>query len=99
MSIPLNRQTIEAVQMEVLRSVRLWADKAMMNPALPDGKRLAILIEEVGEVAKALNEDMSADELIKELDQVAAMALSWRQVERMRLDDATIGPDDSVPEM
>lgn len=38
---------------------------------------LRILIEEVGEVARALNEDDSVEHLCEELTQVAAVAVAW----------------------
>ena len=83
--IPILKATIDAIQSEVIRSVQLWDETAMMNPDLEDGVRLPILVEEVGEVAKAMNEGSPREELISELDQVAAMAASWAQVERDRL--------------
>ncbi len=48
------------------------------SPTNTDSKRLAILVEEVGEVAKALTYDC-ADEanLMDELVQVAAMSIEW----------------------
>lgn len=54
----------------------------MLGPARTNGDRLAILVEEVGEVAHELTYDQGgADscrvELVKELIQVAAMAASW----------------------
>lgn len=85
MTLPILKETIDALQTEVLRSVRLWGDKAMMNPDMPEGRRLPILVEEVGEVAKAINENMPAEELVKELDQVGAMALSWAQIVRNKI--------------
>lgn len=41
--------------------------------------RFPILVEEVGEVAKALNEGASREELRAELIQVAAMAAAWAE--------------------
>lgn len=38
---------------------------------------LSILTEEVGELAKALNEDGSKEEILGELIQVAAVAVAW----------------------
>lgn len=37
---------------------------------------LSILVEEVGEVARAINEN-DTDELIKEISQVGAISLAW----------------------
>ena len=44
---------------------------------IPDGAKLAILMEEVGEVARAINDRQSRDELRAELVQVAAVAVAW----------------------
>ncbi len=46
------------------------------NAEMPTWKKLAILVEEVGEVAEAL-QDEKAKSLERELMQVAAMALLW----------------------
>lgn len=47
------------------------------DPGISNSLKLPILIEEVGEVAKCINESMSKDELEKELTQVAAVAVAW----------------------
>jgi NTP pyrophosphatase (non-canonical NTP hydrolase) len=51
----------------------------MMGLRYSGPERLAILVEEVGEVAHELTYDSSGDrdKLVKELIQVAAMAASW----------------------
>ena len=41
---------------------------------MPDGQRLAVLVEEVGEVARAMNDGKG---LREELIQVAAVAVAW----------------------
>lgn len=46
------------------------------NRMLDDGEWLKIIIEEIGEVAKAMLEN-SPKEVMKELIQVAAVALVW----------------------
>lgn len=43
----------------------------------PDGIKLAVLTEEVGEVAKAMLENVPVSELRAELVQVAAVAVKW----------------------
>lgn len=43
---------------------------------LTDAEWLAVLVEEVGEAAKAI-QDESDDRLVEELEQVAAMAARW----------------------
>jgi hypothetical protein len=50
-----------------------------LNPQMNDAEKLIILVEEIGEVARALTYDEgSTDELLSELTQVAAMALAWK---------------------
>lgn len=56
------------------------------HPLFPKEDRLAILIEEVGEVGKAINEH-DRIELRKELIQVAAVAVRWLE----RIDAEAIG--------
>ena len=74
--------TFDAIQAEVIRSQVLHGSNSMMSAALNPSRRLAILVEEVGEVAKELNEtalgaEADKDKLEKELIQVSAMAASW----------------------
>lgn len=49
----------------------------MASIEIAQGDKLAILVEEVGEVAKALNEGVTIKELRAELVQVAAVAVAW----------------------
>lgn len=46
------------------------------DPGCPDVLRLAALMEELGEVARALH-DGNREELDRELSQVAGVALAW----------------------
>ena len=48
------------------------------DPDCPDVLRLAALVEEIGEVARALH-DADFDNLAEELVQVAAVAVAWRE--------------------
>lgn len=48
----------------------------VQNPVLPDVRKLAILVEEVGEVAEAMQGDKQKH-VATELLQVAAVALMW----------------------
>ncbi len=52
-----------------------------LTPASPDmtnEQRLVVLVEEVGEVARAMTYDESShDKLVKELIQVATMTCDW----------------------
>ena len=79
----LSDVTLQAIQAENIKSQQKHGEHAMMNPLLPRDERLAILVEEVGEVATAMNYDNKGkrQDLIKELLQVAAMAAVWAQVE------------------
>lgn len=51
-------------------------DKSCANPAVTPDRKLAILAEEFGEVAMALN-DTDFNNLRDELVQVAAVAVAW----------------------
>jgi NTP pyrophosphatase (non-canonical NTP hydrolase) len=59
---------------------------------IPNGDRLAVLVEEVGEVASAM-QDADAYQLVRELIEVIAVATAWLQsidihsVERIRVRD------------
>lgn len=77
--------TLSAVQAEATRAHLKHGEYSMLGPHYSSGDRLAILVEEVGEVAHELTYDQGGpgvgegrrDELVKELIQVAAMALTW----------------------
>jgi hypothetical protein len=81
----LSDLTLNAIQAEATRAHLLHGEHSMMGPRYSSGDRLAILVEEVGEVAHELTYDMGGPgvgegrraELVKELIQVAAMAASW----------------------
>lgn len=47
------------------------------DPEMDELERLAVLLEEVGEVARALNESHGIVQLERELCQVAAVAVAW----------------------
>jgi hypothetical protein len=66
------------VGQEVRRAYEKHGSDSMLEPGKDDGTRLAILVEEVGEVARALTYDEGdGANLREELVQVAAMAVSW----------------------
>jgi hypothetical protein len=77
--------TLAAIQAEATSAHLKHGEHSMLGPAYSSGDRLAILVEEVGEVAHELTYDQGGpgvgegrrDELVKELIQVAAMAASW----------------------
>lgn len=76
-------EAAKSAQAEIERAIRKHGQaRTPLSRDIPLGEKLAILVEEVGEVAKALTydhinlEDM--ENLKKELDQVAAVAMMWR---------------------
>lgn len=60
------------IALERDRQVELWG--AVPQPM---ALRLAVLTEELGEVAKAICDEEGDDRLLEELVQVAAVALRW----------------------
>jgi hypothetical protein len=84
-SLVLSELTLSAVQAEATRAHLRHGDHSMLGVAVTESDRLAILTEEVGEVARELNEDRLGnippdewrDRRVRELIQVAAMALTW----------------------
>ncbi len=75
--MPLTPLTLNAIQAEALRAHCRHFEHSLLNKQMPDSQRLAILVEEVGEVAHALTYDGDKDRLETELIQVAAVAASW----------------------
>jgi hypothetical protein len=53
-----------------------WGSGDCSSPTVPDPIKLAVLLEEVGEVSRALL-DNDPDNLATELIQVAAVAVAW----------------------
>lgn len=84
-AFPLSALTLDAVQAEAIRAHLKHGDNSLLNPGMPWGLKLAALMEEVGEVAHELTYDQAVgpargpdrDRLVKELLQVASVALSW----------------------
>jgi len=76
--LALSGLTLKSIQAEATRALALHGDHSMLGAAHTPHSRLAILVEEVGEVAHELTYDQGdRDNLVKELIQVAAMAASW----------------------
>jgi hypothetical protein len=75
----LSGLTLSAIQAEATRAHLKHGEHSMLGPQYTAHERLAILVEEVGEVAHELtyDQDGDRDKLVKELIQVAAMAASW----------------------
>jgi hypothetical protein len=82
-SLVLSDLTLQAIQAEATRAHLRHGDHSMLSPAQTDDRRLAILTEEVGEVARELNDaaiegrPVDRDKLVKELIQTGAMSASW----------------------
>lgn len=75
-AIELMSKTLCEVEREFIRAIKKHGIyKTPANPAMPNAERLVILVEEVGEVARAMTYDESdASNLWAELVQTAAMA-------------------------
>lgn len=75
----LSEITLSAIQAEATSAHLRHGEHSMLSPHYSNGDRLAILMEEVGEVAHELtyDQDGDRDKLVKELIQVAAMAATW----------------------
>lgn len=72
------KEIIEAIAKERQRQQDKHGEWSVASPFISDGDRLAILIEEVGEVGKAMQEhDPHSDSLRAELVQVAAVCVAW----------------------
>jgi hypothetical protein len=78
MNAALHRIALRAVTSERCRQVQLRTEGRIpwscADPLVSPGERLAVLVEEVGEVARALNDGVG---LRDELVQVAAVAVAW----------------------
>lgn len=70
----LTEMVLKEVRAERARQDEKWGSQRL----LPDGKWLAILTEELGEVAKAVLEHDDG-EITKELIQVGAVAVAWAE--------------------
>ena len=77
---PFDQLTLSALQTAMVAAMAKHGERTPLNPDMSDTDKLPVLVEEVGEVARAMTYDEgSRDALIKELVQTAAMALSWAQ--------------------
>jgi NTP pyrophosphatase (non-canonical NTP hydrolase) len=74
----LERLTLDAIDAEFIRAHVKHNGRTPRSPDMTDGERLAILVEEIGEVARAMTYDNAdPNNLVKELIQVAAMSAAW----------------------
>jgi len=73
--------TISALQAEMISAVaKHGRARTPLNRDMPGTEKLIVLVEEVGEVARAMSYDhYDPDNLVRELIQTAAMALAWAQ--------------------
>lgn len=78
-ALPLSEITVNAVQGTVLAAIGKHGDHTVLNPRITDEEKLAVLVEEVGEVARALTYDQPRENLCRELLHVAATAAGWAQ--------------------
>lgn len=71
--------TYQAIAAERIKQHLKWRGTGgdCSRPDLPNDTRLRILLEEVGEVARALNDKEPLDHLEAELIQVAAVCVGW----------------------
>lgn len=67
------------VHFEAWRAHAKHRDASLLSPSVGPQVKLAALVEEVGEVGRALTYDQSDASLNEELLQVASVALSWLQ--------------------
>lgn len=103
MSAGLSVTTLARVRAESERAVaKHGLERSALSPALGDAEKLAILVEEVGEVARAMTYDeaQGLEHLRAELVQVSSVAACWAQAidARLRLDDlgVTLSKDRSA---
>lgn len=96
----LSYDTIRAVHLEAIRAHQKHGDMSILNPGISDGVKLAALVEEVGEVAKELTYDThnGREALLKELIQVANVALSWYESETQQTWTMEHGQHTALPE-
>jgi hypothetical protein len=76
-SQPISPLTLTSINAAAISAIAKHGPHAPINPTMSDPERLAILVEEVGEVAHALTHDADSAQLEGELIQVAAVAAMW----------------------
>lgn len=74
----LSPSILDAINNEFIRGFNKHNGRTPRSHAVTDEQALVILVEEVGEVARAMTYDEAdIDNLADELVQVAAMAAAW----------------------
>lgn len=76
--VVMSMNTLEAIGIERARQVRKYGPRSMSGTELTSLERLAVLVEEVGEVARGVMDEKPG--LWDELVQVAACAISWLEL-------------------
>lgn len=82
MKLPLDDITISALQATMLKALVKYGDTTPLGDVLTQHEKFAVLVREVGEVAEDVppyGAKAEPENLVGELLQVAAMALSWAQ--------------------
>jgi hypothetical protein len=75
---------VNAVYAEAVRAVDKHGDNTPLNPDMDRRDKLVILVEELGEVGRCLTYDQDhAEDLLKELIELATMALMWASSETL----------------
>ena len=75
----LHADVVQDIIEEAQRAHELHREDSMISPLVTDGKRLAILMEEVGELATETLADVPGPNMYTEAIQVAAMAATWAE--------------------
>jgi len=68
--------TIEAISLERSEQLNKWGEQAKHNTM---EAWVCILVEEVGELVKAINDPLAGKDARAELVQVAAVAVAWME--------------------
>lgn len=80
----IKKRTIKAMHQRmntaVINSANGWSDTTL-NPKMPDGHKLVILIQALGEVADAMRSETPKD-LTTELVQLATFTAGWAESSR-----------------
>jgi len=76
----MTNDTTHELIFELIREERKFQDKKWGIKKHHDLKWNAIMLEECGEVSKSLIEGGSKEDLIKEIVQVATVAVAWLQI-------------------
>jgi hypothetical protein len=75
--MPLTALTLNAIQAEALRAHCLHGEHSILSKEMPDCERLAILVQEIVDVAHVLNCEGDKTKLEIELIRLAAVAATW----------------------